>query len=49
MEFKKMDHSLKFGEMALANSMEANRRLKLMEKLKAILDWPSVDAVLKQN
>jgi transposase, IS5 family len=49
MGFKKIDQRLDFADFALASSLEANRSLKLMEKLEATLDWSRVDVVLMQH
>ena len=49
MGFKKMDRSLDFADFALSSSLEANRSVKLMEKISASIDWARVEAVLMQH
>jgi len=49
MGFKKMSRSLDFADFALSSSLEANRSVKLMEKISASINWSRVEAVLMQN
>src|SRR5210317_382517 len=49
MGFKKMGRSLDFADFALSNSLEANRSVKLMEKIDAAINWSRVEAVLMQH
>ena len=49
MGFKKMGRSLNFADFALSRSLEANRSVKLMEKISASIKWSRVDAVLIQH
>jgi IS5 family transposase len=49
MGFKKMSRSLDFADFALSSSLEANRSVKLMEKISASINWSRVQAVLMQH
>ncbi|GAB6909886.1 transposase (fragment) [Desulfosarcina cetonica] len=49
MGFKKISRSLDFADFALSSSLEANRSVKLMEKISASIDWHRVEAVLMQH
>jgi IS5 family transposase len=49
MGFKKMGRSLDFADFALSSSLEANRSVKLMEKISASINWSRVEAVLMQH
>ena len=49
MGFKKMGRSLDFADFALSSSLEANRSVKLMEKIDAAINWSRVEAVLMQH
>jgi len=49
MGFKKMSRSLDFADFALSSSLEANRSVKLMEKISASINWSRVEAVLMQH
>ena len=49
MGFKKMRRSLDFSDFALSSSLEANRSVKLMEKISASINWFRVEAVLMQH
>ncbi len=46
MDFKKMDSSLGFADLALASSLKHNRSLKLMEKLDKSIEWSRIEAIL---
>ena len=49
MGFKKMRRSLDFADFALSSSLEANRSVKLMEKISASINWSRVETVLMQH
>jgi IS5 family transposase len=49
MGFKMMGRSLDFADFALSSSLEANRSVKLMEKISASINWSRVEAVLMQH
>ena len=49
MGFKKMSRSLDFADFALSSSLEANRSIKLMEKIDAAINWSRVETVLMQH
>lgn len=49
MGFKKMVRSMDFADFALSSSLEANRSVKLMEKIDAAINWARVEAVLMQH
>jgi len=46
MGFKKTTRSLDFADLALANCLEQNRSIKLMEQLSETINWSRVESVL---
>jgi len=46
MGFKKTTRSLDFADLALANCLEQNRSIKLMEQLSSTINWSRVESIL---
>jgi hypothetical protein len=46
MAFKKTTRSLDFADLALANCLEQNRSIKLMEQLSRTINWSRVESIL---
>jgi len=46
MAFKKTTRSLDFADLALANCLEQNRSIKLMEQLSGTINWSRVESIL---
>jgi hypothetical protein len=46
MGFKKTTRSLDFADLALANCLEQNRSIKLMEQLSSAINWSCVESIL---
>ena len=46
MGFKKTSRSLDFADLALANCLEQNRSIKLMEQLSSTVNWSRVESIL---
>jgi len=46
MGFKKMDTSLNFGDLVLANSLKHNRSLVIMENINKSINWSRVESIL---
>jgi hypothetical protein len=46
MGFKKTTRSLDFADLALANCLEQNRSIKLMEQLSSAINWSRVESIL---
>ena len=46
MGFKKMDNSLNFGDLVLANSLKHNRSLVIMENINKSINWSRVESIL---
>jgi IS5 family transposase len=46
MAFKKTTRSLDFADLALANCLEQNRSIKLMEQLSGSINWSRVESIL---
>jgi hypothetical protein len=46
MRFKKTTRSLDFADPALANCLEQNRSIKLMEQLSSAINWSRVESIL---
>jgi len=46
MGFKKMDKSLNFGDLVLANSLKHNRSLVIMENINKSINWARVESIL---
>ncbi len=46
MAFKKMDQNLGFADFALKSSLDHNRSLKTMEKLRKAIDWAKIEEIL---
>jgi len=46
MGFKKTTRSLDFADLALANCLEQNRSIKLMEQLSGTINWSRVESIL---
>jgi len=46
MGFKKMDKSLNFADLVLANSLKHNRSLIIMENIDKAINWARVESIL---
>jgi IS5 family transposase len=46
MGFKKTTRSLDFADLALANCLEQNRSIKLMDQLSSTINWSRVESIL---
>ena len=49
MGYKKIDQSLNFADLVLANSLKHNRSLKLMEKIDNAINRPRVESILTSH
>jgi IS5 family transposase len=49
MGFKKIDRNLDFADFALESCLEANRSVKFMQELAAVIDWSRVQLVLMSH
>ncbi len=46
MSYKKRDNNFSFTDLSLADAMEHNRSISRMEKINAIIHWPSIESLL---
>ena len=44
-----MDNNVSFTDLSLADSMERNRSVSRMEKINAIINWPSIESLLLKH
>ena len=49
MGYKQIDRNMTFAEVSLLKSMEHNRSLKRLEKIKQIMNWSKVDEILMSH
>jgi len=49
MSYKKMDNNFSFTDLSLADSLEHNRSISRMEKINAIISWPSIENLLLKH
>jgi hypothetical protein len=47
MGYKRIDWNMTFAEVSLLKSMEHNRSLKRLEKIKQVIDWSQVEEILR--
>ena len=46
MGFKKTSRSMDFADLAMANCLEQNRSIKLMDQLSNTINWSRVESIL---
>jgi transposase, IS5 family len=49
MRFKKTTRNLDFADLSMANCMEPNRSIKLMEQLNKAINWVRVESILPSH
>ena len=48
MAFKKIESKIGFAELAFSSSMDKNRTLKTLEQMNKVIDWSSIEKILKK-
>lgn len=49
MGYKDLGKELSFADLAVANSMENNRSVKMMERINQAVRWRNIEALLMEN
>ena len=46
MGYKKLGKNMSFADLAVNNTIENNRSVKMMEKINSVVNWQNIDALL---
>ena len=49
MGYKQMGKNLSFADLAVSQSLEHNRSLKMMEKINKVVKWKNIEALLLEH
>jgi len=46
MGYKKLEKNMSFADLAVNNTIESNRSVKMMEKINKVVNWQNIEALL---
>lgn len=48
MGYKKLGKEISFADLAVSNSLEHNRSLKMMNRIEKVVNWRNIEALLRE-